>query len=80
MKEKSASPAAKRQARIRRILVPVDFSEHSKDALRYAVDLGLVFDAEIVLVFVVEIGGVSRGPRVRPGGDPRHRARSLRTG
>ena len=57
MKEKTAPPAVKSKARIRRILVPVDFSEHSKDALRYAVDLGLVFDAELVLVFVVESVG-----------------------
>ena len=57
MKEKKPSPAAKSKVRIRRILVPVDFSEHSKGALRYAVDLGLIFDAELILVFVVESVG-----------------------
>ncbi|HLF14292.1 MAG TPA: universal stress protein [Bacteroidota bacterium] len=57
MKEKKQSPASKSKALIRRILVPVDFSEHSKDALQYAVDLGSVFDAELILVFVVESAG-----------------------
>jgi nucleotide-binding universal stress UspA family protein len=57
MKERKTPPAAKSRARIRRILVPVDFSEHSKDALRYAVDLGSIFDAELILVFVVESVG-----------------------
>lgn len=46
-----------RVTRINRILVPIDFSEHSRNALRYAVDLGSVFDAELVLVFVVESVG-----------------------
>jgi nucleotide-binding universal stress UspA family protein len=57
MKEKKATLAGKSRARIRRILVPVDFSEHSKDALRYAVDLGSIFDAELILIFVVESVG-----------------------
>jgi nucleotide-binding universal stress UspA family protein len=57
MKEKKHAPAAKNRARIRRILVPIDFSEHSRDALRYAVDLGSIFDAELVLVYVVEAMG-----------------------
>ncbi len=57
MKGKRAKTPGIGKARIRRILVPVDFSEHSRKALQYAVDLGLVFDAEIVLVFVVEMVG-----------------------
>ena len=57
MKEKKQASPAKPKARIRRILVPVDFSDHSKDALRYAVDFGLIFDAELILVFVVESMG-----------------------
>jgi len=57
MKEKKTPLQAKSRARIRRILVPVDFSEHSKDALRYAVDLGSIFDAELILIFVVESVG-----------------------
>ena len=39
---------------IARILVPVDFSEHSRHALNYALDLGSIFDAELILVYVVE--------------------------
>ena len=45
------------QMRMGRILVPIDFSEHSKDALRYAVDLGKQFDAELILTFVIESVG-----------------------
>jgi nucleotide-binding universal stress UspA family protein len=37
-----------------RILVPIDFSPHSKDALRYAVSLARRFHASIHLVYVVE--------------------------
>jgi nucleotide-binding universal stress UspA family protein len=54
MKERKSPAAPRSRALIRRILVPVDFSEHSRDALRYAVDLGSVFDAELVLIHVVE--------------------------
>jgi nucleotide-binding universal stress UspA family protein len=60
MKEKKSPPAPKSRARIHRInriLVPIDFSEHSRDALRYAVDLGAIFDSELILVFVVESMG-----------------------
>lgn len=60
MKSDKARPAPKPRTRarlIRRILVPVDFSDHSRDALRYAVDLGAVFDAGLVLVYVVESAG-----------------------
>jgi nucleotide-binding universal stress UspA family protein len=39
---------------IRRIIVPIDFSEYSKKALRYAVEFARSFRAEIVLVYVVE--------------------------
>ncbi|MBX3441447.1 MAG: universal stress protein [Planctomyces sp.] len=37
-----------------RILVPVDFSDNSMDALRQACDLGRRFDAEIHVVHVLE--------------------------
>jgi nucleotide-binding universal stress UspA family protein len=37
--------------------VPIDFSDHSRDALGYAVDLGSIFDAELVLIYVVETIG-----------------------
>lgn len=39
---------------IRRILVPTDFSPGASQALDYAVDLARPFDAELVLLFVVE--------------------------
>ncbi len=39
---------------ISRIVVPIDFSEYSKKAFRYAIDLAQTFDAEMILVYVVE--------------------------
>ena len=39
---------------INRILVPIDFSVHSKNALKYAVPLARQFDASLHLVYVVE--------------------------
>lgn len=39
---------------IKKILVPIDFSDYSKNALRYAVDFACHFHAEIILVYVVE--------------------------
>ena len=39
---------------LNRILVPIDFSAHSKNALRYAVPLARQFGASIHLVYVVE--------------------------
>jgi nucleotide-binding universal stress UspA family protein len=39
---------------IRRILVPIDFSAHSKNALRYAVPMAEAFGASLHLVYVVE--------------------------
>ncbi len=39
---------------IHRILVPIDFSEHSKNALRYAVAFAGEMCAELILVYVVE--------------------------
>jgi nucleotide-binding universal stress UspA family protein len=39
---------------LKRILVPIDFSEHSKNALKYAVPFAKQFKAEIILVYVVE--------------------------
>jgi universal stress protein A len=40
--------------RMKRIMVPTDFSEHSLEALRYAVELAREQQAEVVLVHVVE--------------------------
>ena len=39
---------------IKRILVPVDFSDTSLQALEYAIEFGKPLKAEIVVVFVVE--------------------------
>lgn len=39
---------------IRRILVPIDFSEYSKNALRYAVPFAKHFGAELIVLYVVE--------------------------
>ncbi len=39
---------------IKKILVPVDFSEYSKLALRYAVDFAKHFKAKLYLIYVVE--------------------------
>ncbi|MGB0579275.1 MAG: universal stress protein, partial [Limisphaerales bacterium] len=62
---KSAQPRAKRAGRrpgklrpkvikLKRILVPLDFSEHSEKALLYAVKLAEQFSARIDLISVVE--------------------------
>jgi nucleotide-binding universal stress UspA family protein len=49
-----ASPPPESSLHIARILVPIDFSVHSKNALKYAVPLAEQFQASLRLVFVVE--------------------------
>ena len=39
---------------IKNILVPIDFSNYSKNALRYAVNFAKLFNSKIYLVYVVE--------------------------
>ena len=39
---------------IKKILVPIDFSNYSKNALRYAVNFAKKFNSKIYLVYVVE--------------------------
>ena len=39
---------------IKRVLVPIDFSDYSKSALKYAVNFTKTFNADIFLVYVVE--------------------------
>lgn len=39
---------------LRRILVPLDFSDPARSALAYAAGLGRTFDAELVLLYVAE--------------------------
>lgn len=51
MSDLSSNPAA---AAFRRILVPLDFSEHAQKALRYATALARQFDSSLVLVHVIE--------------------------
>ncbi|MGB2869745.1 MAG: universal stress protein [Bacteroidota bacterium] len=57
-KKKSARSARKPSRRsaitLRRILVPIDFSEHSKNALKYAIPFAEQFKASIDLIYVVE--------------------------
>lgn len=42
------------EMKINKILVPIDFSDYSKSALRYAVNFSKLFNAEIILIYVVE--------------------------
>ena len=49
-----ASAMSPLQFHIGKILVPVDFSEHSQKALRYALAFANQFDAEVTLVHIVE--------------------------
>lgn len=39
---------------IKKILVPIDFSDHSKDSLKYAVNLAKLFNSELILIYVIE--------------------------
>ncbi|KUG24728.1 universal stress protein family [hydrocarbon metagenome] len=39
---------------IKKILVPVDFSDYSKRALRYAIDFSKHFNSELILISVIE--------------------------
>jgi universal stress protein A len=39
---------------MKKIVVPVDFSEYSKKSLRYAVEFATNFSSEILLVYVIE--------------------------
>ncbi|MGK9477302.1 universal stress protein [Melioribacter sp. OK-6-Me] len=39
---------------IKKILVPVDFSEYSKEALKYAVQFAKQFNAKLYIIYVIE--------------------------
>lgn len=39
---------------IKKILVPIDFSDYSKSALRYSINFAKSFNASITLIYVVE--------------------------
>jgi len=47
-------PVQQPHIKIQRILVPIDFSEHSKNALKYAVPFAQKFKASIDILYVVE--------------------------
>jgi nucleotide-binding universal stress UspA family protein len=51
---RKVKPAHQFPIDIRRILVPIDFSEHSKNALKYAIPFAQKFKASIDLIYVVE--------------------------
>lgn len=51
----SLSTLEKPPIRLKRILVPTDFSECSRQALRYAVPFAKEFDASVVLLFVAQV-------------------------
>lgn len=42
------------ELQISKVLVPIDFSDYSKNALRYAVNFAHCFNAKIYLIYVVE--------------------------
>jgi nucleotide-binding universal stress UspA family protein len=50
--KKKRVPAA--VAAVKSILVPIDFSDYSKNALQYAASIGRQFGAELLLIYVVE--------------------------
>jgi nucleotide-binding universal stress UspA family protein len=39
---------------IKKVLVPIDFSDYSKNALKYAVNFAKSFGADMILIYVVE--------------------------
>jgi universal stress protein A len=51
---RKVNPVPHPSIQIQRILVPIDFSEHSKNALKYAVPFAEKFKASIDLLYVVE--------------------------
>jgi nucleotide-binding universal stress UspA family protein len=51
---KKNKPAKYFPIKLRRLLVPIDFSEHSKNALKYAISFARQFKASIDLIYVVE--------------------------
>jgi nucleotide-binding universal stress UspA family protein len=39
---------------IKRVLVPIDFSDYSKNSLKYAVNFTKCFNSELILIYVIE--------------------------
>lgn len=50
----SSTKKTKEQGEYKRILVPIDFSEYSKNALSSSITLAKKFNAELILIYVVE--------------------------
>lgn len=48
-------PARRGDLRYRRILVPVDFSDGSREALRHAIELAKEFESEVICLHVIEV-------------------------
>lgn len=42
------------EPKIKKVLVPIDFSDYSRNALHYSIEFAKHFDAELILVYVVE--------------------------
>lgn len=53
--------AAATPFRIKKILVPIDFSDCSKKALQYAIPLARQHDAEITLLYAISVPSYSSG-------------------
>ena len=51
---KRIKPISPKHIELRRILVPIDFSEYSKNALQYAIPFARQFKASIDLIYIVE--------------------------
>ena len=66
----AASDMSASSSRLERILVPVDFSQESRNAIQYALPLAKQFGAKITLLHVVEpvffCAGYGYGPVARP--------------
>lgn len=39
---------------IKKVLIPIDFSDYSKNSLRYSVNFTRCFNAELILIYVIE--------------------------
>src|SRR3954462_1423310 len=73
--EPGLPPAPGAQITLRRILVPVDFSESSRKAVQYAVTFANQFNAEVLLLHIFEISLPLAQPFAFETGLPGARAR-----
>ncbi|HWP81731.1 MAG TPA: universal stress protein [Bacteroidota bacterium] len=55
---------------VKRILIPTDMSAYSLEALRYGQEISSLFDAEIIVLYVVE--GKTKTPKENPEKTPDH--------